>query len=116
MKRISTLALAAWLLAGAGPLAAQEFHLSPEPGADADVAAYSCPELDREITKIHKYIDLVSSEVSFSGEDAPEGAGSGAFAQNDSLGRGEALDRANTRLNTLESARLEKGCPGDAPE
>ncbi len=109
------LALAAGLLAGWAPAAsAQEFKLPPERGEDVELANYTCPELDQEIAKARKYIEMVTSEVSFIVEDTP--SDEGRATAGDGQARGEAANRANDRLGRLESMRQTKNCPGPIPE
>lgn len=104
-------ALTALALLAAGPAAlAQEFKLPPERGAADDARHYSCQELDREIAKTRKYIEIVQSE-SPALTDGSSASGPGMALAENSLPRGEATGRANERLNHLEAIRKDKLCP-----
>jgi|GEM_PF-3659988 hypothetical protein len=108
MKLLPALTLT--LILSAAPAAlAQEFKLPPERGAADDALNYSCQELDREIAKARKYIEIVQSESNIASESSTIDPGM-ALAEN-GLPRGEAAGRANERLNHLEAIRKDKLCP-----
>ena len=113
MKIFAALAFVLCVIGG-GPLQAQVFQLPPERDPNEALAKLSCLEIDQEIEKARKYIALLNSDVSMLGGDAETPPGQ--FAAEDGLARGEALDRANDRLNALESVRLNKDCPGTIPD
>lgn len=108
MKIIPTLTALAFL--AAGPALAQEFKLPPERGPADDARHYTCEQLDREIAKTRKYIEIVQSE-SPAIADGSSASGPGLALAENSLPRGEAPGRANDRLNHLEAIRSEKLCP-----
>lgn len=109
MKLWPTLTLIAVLSAAPAALA-QEFKLPPERGPADDAKHLSCLELDREIAKTKKYIEIVQSESNIASESSTIDPGM-ALAEN-GLPRGEAAGRANERLNHLETIRKDKLCRG----
>ena len=112
MKVLAALAFGILMFTGA-PLQAQVFQLPPEKDPEElALSGLSCAEIDREIEKTRKYVEMLNSEVSLLGTDAAPENPPGAFQVDDSPARGRSIDQANDRLNTLESLRLTKDCPG----